>query len=251
MAFAKRRRYSSRPVSEPEIVQAFIRGQISRRVFMRRMLASGVSFAAALSYANLLAARPAGASTQEGLAFYTAPVFVFDNRYVPRNRQARQGATVPWHFENYYARSVTDQTGLGLFDSGPRTGGARFEYTFEAAGQYPYRNTAGQYPSHSTAGVAAMTGQVNVPLKFRPQTGPLGTRFSIEWAASRAPSGYVYDVQVKGPSDSGWTNLAVGTAGRRTRYSPTETGTHVFRMLMRRLSNGATSGRAFGEIQVT
>ena len=48
-------------MSRAELVQGYLDGQLSRRVFIRRLVATGVSAAAALSYAGLLEAAPAGA----------------------------------------------------------------------------------------------------------------------------------------------------------------------------------------------
>ena len=41
-------------MSEEELVAAYVDGKISRRVFVRRMVAAGLSTAAALSYAGLI-----------------------------------------------------------------------------------------------------------------------------------------------------------------------------------------------------
>ena len=49
-------------MSREELVEAYVEGGISRRTFVRRLVAGGVSFGAAVSYAHLLAPR-AGAAT--------------------------------------------------------------------------------------------------------------------------------------------------------------------------------------------
>jgi hypothetical protein len=49
-------------VSRPELVNAFLEGQISRRTLIRRLIAGGVSTGAAISYAQLLKPEHAGAA---------------------------------------------------------------------------------------------------------------------------------------------------------------------------------------------
>jgi hypothetical protein len=54
-------------VSREELVQAYIEGGLSRRAFIRRLVAAGVSVGAAASYAHLLAPPEAAADAQVSL----------------------------------------------------------------------------------------------------------------------------------------------------------------------------------------
>lgn len=57
-------------MSQEELVQAYVEGQISRRTLVRRLVAAGLSVGAATSYANLLAQRNrAEASVARGLEY--------------------------------------------------------------------------------------------------------------------------------------------------------------------------------------
>ena len=59
-----------------ELAQRYLEGQISRRVFIRRLVAGGVSAMAALAYADVLVSAPAAAASD----FY---IFVFDYGFTP------------------------------------------------------------------------------------------------------------------------------------------------------------------------
>jgi hypothetical protein len=62
-------------MSKEELVSAYLAGKISRRMFIRRLAAAGVSLGAAVSYAHLIAPEGASASEAatgaEGRDFYT------------------------------------------------------------------------------------------------------------------------------------------------------------------------------------
>jgi hypothetical protein len=47
-------------MSQEELVEAYVHGQLSRRRFIRRLLASGVSIGAAIAYANIAPGPAAG-----------------------------------------------------------------------------------------------------------------------------------------------------------------------------------------------
>ena len=60
-------------MSTDELVNAYVDGGVSRRTFIRRLVAGGISLGAAVSYAHLLAPERAGASPATNPDFYTAP----------------------------------------------------------------------------------------------------------------------------------------------------------------------------------
>jgi hypothetical protein len=49
---------------DDELVEAYVKGRISRRAFVRRLVAGGVTFGAALTYADVLGA-PVAAAGQD------------------------------------------------------------------------------------------------------------------------------------------------------------------------------------------
>jgi hypothetical protein len=54
-------------MSEPELIEAYVNGGISRRVFIRGLIATGASLAVALAYAETIAPS-AAAETDSGYA---------------------------------------------------------------------------------------------------------------------------------------------------------------------------------------
>ena len=50
-------------MSEEELIEGYIQGRITRRVFVRRLMIGGLSFSAAVAYGNALAPGPADASS--------------------------------------------------------------------------------------------------------------------------------------------------------------------------------------------
>jgi hypothetical protein len=57
-------------MSKQELVEAFLEGRISRRTFIRKLIASGVSAGAALAYAGVLVPAPAQAARRATGDFY-------------------------------------------------------------------------------------------------------------------------------------------------------------------------------------
>jgi hypothetical protein len=101
---------------------------------------------------------------------------------------------VEWDFINLAGSpmSVTDSTGLKLFDTGPRHSPATFHYIFKWAGNYPYHST-----SDGTRGL------VRVTMTRHPGKGALGTGFTLTWA-SAGRKNCVFDVEVHRPGATRW-----------------------------------------------
>jgi plastocyanin len=218
-------------VERHETVRAYLDNQISRRVFIRKMTTAGVSFGAALAYADLLAPRAAGAA--EGNAvFYADQVWAYDFYFLPKIEQSRQGDIVPWTFYGSIPHTVTDSSGMHLFDSGYREPGTHFIYEFDAAGAYRYRCVD---PSHPP-----MRGSVRVPVRANPLKGPAGTEFVILWSAAPPPAGFVFDVQIAKPGQQ-FVDWLSGTTNRKKRFTPARTGRYLFRARLRKLSTNRSS----------
>jgi outer membrane protein assembly factor BamB len=104
------------------------------------------------------------------------------------------GYAVAWTNSGGVSHSVVDSSGVNLFDSGAIAPGATWQYTFRAASVYKY--ACGMNGS--------FTGKVKVPMVLQPETGNVGTTYTITWASAPPPAGLVYDVQIQRPGSSTW-----------------------------------------------
>lgn len=148
--------------------------------------------------------------------------------YVPSTVTLRQGGEVTWDFTD--SHTATDVTPLALYDSGI-IHDTSFSHTFTAAGTYPFVCTI-----HT-----GMDGVVKVPTTAKPGTGPRGTAFTVTWASTAAPLGYVYDVQRRRGSGA-WVMWRNGTTERSGTFTPTRKGTVRFRSRLRDDGGAAASG---------
>ena len=143
--------------------------------------------------------------------------------FVPSAANVRMGGTVTWTWATS-SHSVTDSSGLGLYDSGVRSSGSTFSYTFIAAGKY-------HYVSPADPGV---TGIVRVPIRVYPTTGASQTTFKITWASGPPPNGMDYFLENRRkPQD--WSLLSRSSVTSLSRGFPN--GTWEFRA---RLESGVT-----------
>jgi plastocyanin len=220
-------------MSRDELVRGYLDGQVSRRVFVRRLMASGVSAMAALAYVDILRTNPASAGTLGD--FY---VLVQDYSFTPDPAKLqKRGQRIRFNFSgsSAHTHSATDVSPLALFDTGlTAPGGVKFVDRFVAAGTYAY---ACKQAAHESF----MTGTIKVPITVRPKQGPLGDAFKIIWASGTL-AGYVFDVQRKNPGDANFTAWKTGVTTRSAMFTPGRRGTFRFRARLRRTSNGAASG---------
>jgi virginiamycin B lyase len=129
--------------------------------------------------------------------------------------RALPGTTVQWTFFGPSVESVTDASGMGLFDSGPRGFVSAFSYEFTAAGGYPYR---------SASGVAA-TYKI---LPAVPARAAAGAPFTVRWASRTPDPGFAYDVRYRPPGATGWTTWQAGTTAPSESFAPAVAGTYLF-----------------------
>lgn len=156
-----------------------------------------------------------------------ASISVTNSGYSPKVVTVPLGTAARWTFTSTSLQSATDSSGMALWDSGPLSSGAVFDFVFVGAGMYSY-----------TSSTSTRIGTVRVPMSVAPTTGTRTSTFTVTWASATAPPGYVYDVQLQRPGRAWvtWKN-AVTTAS--TAYVPDgTTGTYSFRA---RLRNVATS----------
>lgn len=130
--------------------------------------------------------------------------------------RALPGTTVQWTFLGPSTESVTDATGMGLFDSGPRSFVSTFGYTFTAAGDYPYRS--------ATTGATA-TYKI---LPAVPARASIGTPFTVRWASRTPDAGFAYDVRYRLPGASSWTAWQSQTTAASGSFTPTVPGAYTF-----------------------
>ena len=158
-------------------------------------------------------------------------VTVKDSGFRKDSVVVEQGGTVRWTFEEPGSHTVTDSTGMELFDSGTTAPDApRFFMEFVAAGIYPYH--CAHHPN--------TTGVVKVPLQASPNSGALNRKFTLTWSSTRAPEGFVYDIQVKRPGAATFVDWRMSRTVRKGSFTPDAgPGEYFFRARMRKLNGGA------------
>jgi len=228
-----------------ELVRSYLDGNIGRRVFVKGLIASGITLAGAIAYADVLGARTARAATGTRSrifpthlpnGFYNFYVGVADNSFNPNDVTVlKRGDSVSWGMDGSKDHSVTENSGLDYFDSGYAPP-SRIEYTmvFPAAGSFPYHC---KDPNHA----ASMHGVVHVKVGRTPYFGPLGTTFTIKWAQKTADPGYVFDVQVKHGTGA-YRNFRHGATAFQGKFTPSHKGEYQFRGRVRSKATGQTSG---------
>lgn len=160
-------------------------------------------------------------------------VSITDDLYSPQDAIGHDiGKAVQWTNLGAGSHSVTDSTGMDLFDSGPMPPGGAYTFPFVAAGIYSYQCTV----------VPAMTGTIKAPMVLSPDTGTVDTAFTIQWATDAPPEGFVYDVKIQRPRSTGWTLWQDGVSTTSTTFVPDSgTGTYSFKAHIRETSTGSTA----------
>jgi len=209
--------------------------------------ADGVAAVALLpaASANVSVTAPAGLhacpATVRGVAIeqdklltitLAACVAVSDGGFQPSSTPLAQGGTVRWKSAGTVDRTVTDASGMGLFDSGPLPPGSTFTLSFASAATY---RVIDQPTSHRAT--------VEVPTTATPANGSPSTEFTIRWASQKPPSGYAADVQVHRPGVKRWAFLRRGTTATSTGFTPEAgVGVYEFRARFDNTGNGHSSG---------
>jgi len=139
------------------------------------------------------------------------------------------GSSVAWLFVGAESHGVTDATKLKLFVSGAHNAGTSYSFVYSGAGVFKFKDSV-----HTT-----LLGSVAVPVVASPTTGTLATTFTITFGAATAPTGFVYDLEVKAAGSTSFVLLANGVTTGRTSYHPTKTGKDVFKARLRK--SGSTT----------
>lgn len=179
-------------------------------------------------------ARVGGVARWSWTVIQRPPINVADAGFSPATAYSTQGAPVLWAASGARDHTVTDASGMGLFDSGSLSAGSTFTFTFAAAGAYTYRSTLD----------SGMNGTVKIPIVVQPAVGSASTAFGIGWASEAPPAGYVYDVQIQRPGSTWkkWSSFW-GTVATSGMFTPdVGAGTYSFRARMRLPSIARQSG---------
>lgn len=143
------------------------------------------------------------------------------------------GSTVAWTIPatDSNSHSVTDASGMGLFDSGLRAPGSSYTYTFDGAGTYVVMDDA-----------TSFTASVSVPDQAEPPSGMIGTTFTITWAAAAPLQGYAFDVQIRRPGTQGYADWRTDQLAASAPFvADAGPGTYSFRARLENLSNGKSA----------
>ena len=217
-------------MSREELVERYLDGQLSRRVFIRRLVLTGVTTAAALSYASILEALPADAGVLTDFYLYVQDFAFFTPAKLAlgQNVQFASGSDAYFH-------TATDTSGMALFDTGPIRPRGYGYATIPTAGSYAY------HCSEPTSVHPAMKGKLKAPVVISPPSGNVNTTFSVTWAVVGLPVGFVVDVQRKAPGGV-WTTWQNGVTIGNASLKLATVGQWSFRARLRRISNGKSSG---------
>lgn len=213
-------------------MRRFQRGTIAKAVAVSVVAAAMLSAPAAARVHG-----PRGSSPDD------IHVDVLDFRFDESQLSVGRGDTVTFDFVGPSHHTATDGTGMDLYDSGSvAAGGPSTSFTFEAAGIYRFVCTP-----HVSEG---MVGRITVPMRVAPARAGVHHTFTATWAAVTAPSGFVYDVQIKRPNQ-GWSWWRKATTHRQASLTPNAgKGTYRFRARMRGLGSGEALWSAVSTIRV-
>jgi streptogramin lyase len=157
------------------------------------------------------------------------------------------GETVTWVMMNPGTHGVADSTGMHLFGFGSPTGGPSpvaigqsFSFSFDWAGTYQYND-----PFHTSS-----KAKVKVPTSVQPLVGAPGAQ--VDWASADAPAGFAFDVQVKVPGSTSFSDWRAGITDLSGAFTPSDPlwagpGQYSFRARLRNLSSGDASGYSAGK----
>jgi plastocyanin len=163
-----------------------------------------------------------------------AEVAVEDFAFGHSDVAVRAGTGVRWAFKGPSDHTVTDASGMGLFDSGVQPSGGTFTEYFIAAGAYAYACTI--HPE-------LMVGNVKVPIHVDPVRGDEVTAFTISWAIVPPPAGYAFDIQIRRPGDIAWSDWLTLAATRSAEFIPDGgPGIYSFRARYRDELTGLATG---------
>jgi Tol biopolymer transport system component len=156
-----------------------------------------------------------------------------DTGFSPTTVSVKHGDRMEWDATGAADHSASDFSSIKLFGSGLMPSGGTYGFVFYCAGIYKVIDSAN----------SLNTQTLKVNMSADPLSGTLTTTFTITWASITAPSGIVYDNQIKRPGSNryvGW--LASQTVPSTTFVADAGVGTYLFESRLHSLTNGGTSG---------
>jgi hypothetical protein len=157
------------------------------------------------------------------------PIKVRDSGFSPTATNVPQGSSVAWSFPDYNAtdHTVTDDSGMGMFDSGAVSGGGSFVEQFLSAGTFPIADST-----------TLNTSSISVPVLT---SAAPGLHAVVTWARITAPTDFVYDIQVRRPGTANFVAWRTGVTAKTGVYTASVAGSYRFRARLRQVSSGAFS----------
>jgi len=187
------------------------------------------------TYLSGITAQPAGAAWAVGntltatIAESVCEIQVSEAGFVPKAASATLGDTVGWTITGSSSHRLVDASRMQLFDSGLRAPGSSFQFTFNSAGTYPVTDRT----THATSAVA-------VPVDL-PETGTTGVPLAVTWSVAPPSEGFLFDVQIRTPSDPGFRDWRVGQTDNSATFVPPAEGAYAFRGRLRDSPTGKFS----------
>jgi hypothetical protein len=155
-----------------------------------------------------------------------------DNRFAPAVAVVAQGQSVEFTNFGQVLHDARDGTGLDLFTTGyvepPETATIG---PLPGAGVYRYYCTF--HPE--------MVGRVRVPVRASRTEVPAGSPVTVRWAASRASTGLVFDVQRRRPGSDRYVDWRSGVTAGSARFWPSVRGRWAVRARVRERAGDASS----------
>jgi plastocyanin len=153
---------------------------------------------------------------------------ISDAGFSPAQLAPAFGTTIRWTNTGTQPHTVTDTSGVALFDSGPIPPGGTFEFFFDGASTYSVTSTLD----------TAMNQTIMVAPRVSPTSGTVTTPFTVTWAALPPPPSLLFDVLVKRPGTAGYQVWLLGSTGTSAVFTPDRgTGTYSFVAYVRNLAN--------------
>jgi len=163
----------------------------------------------------------------------TASVDILDSGFSPQTTTIGQNGitTFTVDAEDTQSHAVTDDSGMGLYNSGAMTPGNSYSLNLVAAGTYGIVD-----------GTTGNTATVVVPIQVYPDHGSLTTPFSVQWASGGPAAGYVFDVQISRPGQPFVAWQTGVTEHGASFLADAGSGQYKFQARLRNTANGQASG---------
>lgn len=183
--------------------------------------------AVAVLVGAVLLGPPVGAGTP------ARDVRMYDNRFGPVTLVVGQGESVEFTNFGRVVHDARDGTGLDLFATDLLAPpGSETIAPLPGAGDYRYYCTF--HPE--------MVGRLRVPVRASHTQGAVGAKVTVRWAAERAPSGLVFDVQRRRPGADRFVDWRVGAIAAAAAFRPSVPGLWTIRARVREAVGDASSG---------